>query len=142
MYPHVLLKEEGSRDLIPDYLLEIPTYRSFDIVDLKRPSARLSAGNRYKRLSSDLQKAVAQLRKYRQFFDSSSNRRKFVAEYGLEPFKPKVVVVMGRSAEFHSLADRKEIEEQLHEIRLVTYDDLLAFGRSRVVDVGRQHSLG
>lgn len=141
-FPHLTLFEEGRHDLIPDYLLELPTGRGFDIVDLKLPKARLSAGSRYKRISSELQSAVAQLRKYRKYFDKVDNRKAFMSRYGLEPFRPEIVVVMGRSSEFSSLDDRREIEEQLGPARLLTYDDLLAFGQSRHVDINPSRAFG
>jgi hypothetical protein len=141
-HPHLTLSEEGSDDLIPDYLLELPATRGFDIVDLKLPSVRLMAGNRYKRISHELQKAVAQLRQYRKYFDNAVNRKSFVRKYGLEPFRPEIAVVMGRSSEFTSPVDRREIEEQLNGTRLLTYDDLIAYGRSRSIDVGRPVRFG
>ena len=119
--------------MIPDYLLELPLNGSFDILDLKLPNARLSAGRRYTRISHELQKAVAQLRAYQNFFHNVENRRWFKKEYGLEPFRPEIVVVMGRSSEFRSREERHEIEEQLSPTRLLTYDDLIAYAKSRVI---------
>ncbi len=132
-HPHVLLREDGKDDMIPDYLLELPLGRSFDIADLKLHTARLSVGHRYKRVSHELVKAVAQLRSYQNFFDKSTNRKRFIREYGLEPFRPQIVVVMGRDSEFTSRDERREIEEQLFPTRLVTYDDLIAYARSRII---------
>lgn len=131
--PHIALTEPGKSELIPDYLLELPVGKHFHILDLKLPNANLVVGKRYKRISSELQSAVAQLRSYRKYFDNSENRRRFVRMYGLEPFRPEIVVVMGRTRQFESLDDRKEIEEQLGLVKLLTYDDLLSYGRSRSV---------
>ncbi len=141
-YPHVLLSEEGKEDMVPDYLLELPLNGSFDIIDLKLPTARLSAGTRYKRLSHELTKAVAQLRAYRGFFDNAQNRKWFVNRYGLEPFRPEVVVVMGRNSECASRDERRGIEEQLSPTRLLTYDDLIAYARSRLILPSTATALG
>lgn len=132
-YPHVLLREEGKSDMIPDYLLELPIDRRFDILDLKLPSAQLSVGTRYKTLSHELSKARSQLLAYQNFFDRSENRKWFIRHYGLEPFRPEIVVVMGRNCEFSSRDDRVEIERQLSPTRLVTYDDLIAYARARLI---------
>lgn len=133
--PHIGLTEEGSKELIPDYLLEIPGDRGFDILDLKLPKARVTARRPYLRLSSEVAKAVAQLRKYGRFFDRAENRKAFQHKYGLTPFKPGLVVVIGRSAEFQTPEERVEIEEQLGRIRLLTYDDLIEYGRTRQIDL-------
>jgi hypothetical protein len=97
VHAHICLREEGSRELIPDFILEIPGSHRFDIIDLKLPSARLAARSPYLRASSDLMMAVAQLRKYANFFESVSNRKAFHRRYGLEPFKPQLGVVIGRA---------------------------------------------
>ena len=141
-HPHVLLREDGRNDMIPDYLLELPLSRTFDIVDLKLPTARLTARQPYIRISAELQKAVAQLRAYQNFFDSSDNMKWFSKKYGLEPYRPEVVVVMGRDAEFSSRAERLEIENQLSPTKLVTYDDLMAYARSRMIDPSSPRNLG
>ena len=128
--------------MVPDYLLELPVDRRFDILDLKLHTARLLVGGRYKRMSAELQKAVAQLRAYQNFFDESQNRKWFIKEYGLEPFKPEIVVVMGRDSEFASREERREIEGQLSPTRLLTYDDVIAYARARIIEPRLPNALG
>lgn len=131
--PHVCLREDGASDLVPDVLLELPGFRGFDILDLKLPKARLNVRSPYLRMSVELTKAVAQLRKYQQFFDKAGNRKAFYNKYGLTAFKPELIVLIGRSQSFASRDERVEIEEQLGSIRLVTYDDLGEYARKRSV---------
>lgn len=133
--PHVCLREEGKSKLIPDFLLELPGGRGFDILDLKLPSARLVAKQPYPRISRNIVAAIAQLRKYDKFFDHANTRRAFLRKYGLEAFKPELIVVIGRSRHFSSRDERVEIEEQMGRIRLLTYDDLVDYGRSRSIYV-------
>lgn len=133
--PHISLAEEGARDLVPDYILELPGKRGFDILDLKLPSARLTARLPYMRMSAELTKAVAQLRKYGTYFDKPDNRKEFQRRYGLTPFKPKLIVVIGRSSELQLPEDRVEIEAQLGHVELRTYDDLIEYGRTRQIDL-------
>jgi hypothetical protein len=130
--PHVCLTA-GRDQFIPDFILELPGQRGFDILDLKLPRARLSAREPYLRIAADLTKAVAQLRKYAKFFDNPANRRLFETKYGLEAFVPEVIVVIGRSSELYEREDRIEIEAQLGNVRLLTYDDLLAYAQARVI---------
>jgi len=135
--PHVCLYMENKDILIPDFILEIPGSRGFDILDLKLPSTKIIATSPYLHMSSHLVKAIAQLRKYAKFFDNAKNRSVFIQQYGLEPFKPELTVVIGRTEEFRSKDDRLEIEEQMGNIHLLTYDDLIAYGRSRSILVPR-----
>ena len=132
-YPHISLHEEGSPELIPDFLLEIPGSTRLNILDLKLPSARLTARSPYLRASSQLIRALAQLRKYEGFFDKLENRRAFEREFGMSAFKPELIVVMGRSHEFGSLDERVEIEKQVGRIKVVTYDDLIHYGNTRSI---------
>ena len=141
-HPHVLLLDEGKSEMIPDYLLELPLDRRFDIIDLKLHTARLTAGRRYKRVSHELQMAVAQLRAYQNFFDKSQNRKWFIREYGLQPFRPEIVVVMGRNSEFTSRGERREIEQQLSPTRLLTYDDLILYAKTRVIQPRLPNAFG
>ena len=65
-------------------------------------------------------------------------RKNFIRMYGLEPFKPELTVVIGRNDEFRSKDERLEIEEQLGKIRLLTYDDLIAYGNTRSIILPEQ----
>src|SRR5262249_26302115 len=120
------------------FLLEIPGERGFDILDLKLPGANLVARQPYARISSELTKAVAQLRQYERFFERAERRKAFHREFGLAPFRPELMVVIGRSSQFKNRDERIEIEEQLDQIKLLTYDDLLAYGNSRALDFSPQ----
>lgn len=132
-YPHICLRTEDSERFVPDFILEIPGGLGFDILDLKQPAARLTARNPYLRVSSELMKAVAQLRKYARYFENAANRKEFEKKFGLVAFKPELIVVMGRSSEFETRDDRMEIAGQLGYVKLITYDDLIAYGRSRSI---------
>lgn len=135
--PHVCLYTENKEKLIPDFLLEIPG-GGFDILDLKLPLARLAIRQPYVHMSNQLSKAIGQLYKYAKFFDNARNRKEFIRRYGLEPFKPELTVVIGRNDEFRSKDERLEIEEQLGKIRLLTYDDLIAYGNTRSIILPEQ----
>lgn len=131
--PHVLLREDGRDDMIPDFILQLPGNRGFDILDLKLPNARLWVANPYPRVSSEISKAIAQLKAYKDFFDKPENRRRFQKSYGLEAFRPEVCVVVGRQTAFQDMADRKTLEELMGLTKLYTYDDVIDYGRSRAL---------
>lgn len=134
---HVCLYAENKEQLIPDFILEIPS-GGFDILDLKLPSARLLVRKPHVHMSNQLVKAIGQLRKYAKFFENARNRKEFIRRYGMEPFKPELIAVIGRNDEFRSKDERFEIEEQVGRIRLLTYDDLIAYGRTRSIIIPRQ----
>jgi hypothetical protein len=140
-HPHVCLHEDGKDDLIPDFLLELPGGRGFDILDLKLPFARMVSRYPRLRLSSEIAKAVAQLREYSQFFECAENRKRFELEFGLEAFKPELIVVLGRVSALAGRDERVELEGQMSGVKLVTYDDILAYGNTRTIELPKS-SLG
>lgn len=132
-YPHIILRENGKKDLIPDFLLELPGGRGFDILDLKLPRAKITALNPYKRLSGEVSKAVAQLHAYKAYFDKIDNRKQFEQQFGMVPFKPEAIVVIGRSTQISSRDDRILVNELLGNTKLLTFDDLLEYGNTRSI---------
>lgn len=131
--PHVFLREDDKDEMIPDFILQLPGNRGFDILDLKLPRARLMSRNPYLRVSSEISKAIGQLKAYKDYFNVAENRRRFQMRYGLEAFRPEVCVVIGRNTCTGTNEDRKAIEELMGQTRLYTYDDLIAYGNSRLL---------
>lgn len=130
--PHVVLHEDDGRKLIPDFFLEFADRRDSDILELKLPDVtvdvRVTARDR---LSSKVHASVAQLRTYRDWFKSESNRLKFIQATGMKCFMPRAIIVIGRSGDFKSDIDRISLEETLPDwVSLRTYDDLLKSARS------------
>lgn len=124
--PHVVLHQDDGRKLIPDFFLEMADCRGADVLELKLPSAQIDLRQaRRERLRAEIYEAVAQLRTYRDWFQSSTRRRRFQAETGMKSFIPRALLVFGRSMDFQSHMDRQRLESTLPEwVRLYTYDDL------------------
>lgn len=133
--PHVILREPNQRDLIPDFILQRPGNNGFDILDLKLPTAKITVSNPYLRVSHEIIKALAQLRAYRNYFNSSQNISNFYHTHGLEPFYPELIVVIGRCSEFISFQDKIEINKQANGLRIITYDELIDYGKSRALQL-------
>ncbi|MDO8834490.1 MAG: DUF4263 domain-containing protein [Vicinamibacterales bacterium] len=133
--PQIVLTEYGKKNLIPDFILQKPGNNGFDILDLKLPSARISASSPYIRLSSEISKAIAQLNAYRKYFTSPVNAANFHKKFGLEPLIPELIVVIGRSIEFSSNNDKADIFNQARNngLRIITYDELIDYGRLRAI---------
>jgi hypothetical protein len=122
----ILHLDDGSR-LIPDFFLE-KLNSSWDVIlDLKKPYEEMVT-RRPNRVyfKQHVQNAVSQLRYYREWFDSPSNRRRFADIYGVSTFRPRMVIVMGRRRHFLDDVERIKLLEGLPaHVDLWTYDDLL-----------------
>ena len=132
-HPHLTLNSHDGTQLIPDFILELPDGMGFDIMDLKLPTANVVARQPYARASYELMKAVAQLKKYEKFFDDIKNSREFEQKYGLVPFKPELIIVMGRSEQFRSADERLEVLSQIGDVELITWDEVLKYGSTRSI---------
>lgn len=134
IHPHICLTSDdpqAERGLVPNFLLRLPGLGGFDMLDLTLPRLPILVRDPRARVSAHILRAVAQLREYAKFFDVPQNRRTFVAKYGLEAFRPRLIMLIGRDAQFYTRDERLEIEEQMKDVRLLTYDDLIAYGNSR-----------
>jgi hypothetical protein len=119
--------DDGSR-LIPDFFLE-KLNSSWDVIlDLKKPYADMVTRKTNRvYFRQHVQNAISQLRYYRQWFESPSNRRQFAEAYGVSTFRPKMVIVIGRRHHFLDDVERINLLDGLPaNIDLWTYDDLLA----------------
>jgi len=97
------------------------------ILDLKRPGDKM-VSRRTNRVyfKQNVQNAVAQLQFYREWFDSPANRQRFRESYGVETYKPRMVLVTGRRHEFLNDVERIRLTEGLpSRLDVWTYDDLL-----------------
>jgi hypothetical protein len=127
LHPQLVLHEDDGSRLIPDFFLENITSDFCDICDLKRPTAELirSQSNRM-RFRDAIQEGVAQLRTYRDYFEDKSNRLAFKDKYGLNAYRPKVVLIIGRKKSYYDDIQRIKLESDLPKwISLKTYDDIV-----------------
>lgn len=125
-HPHIVLaKDEDS--LIPDFILEPIEQNSLcDILELKLPSVSLFVLKKNRmRYSSAILEVCAQLRTYGQFFEAKENRERFEISYpNLKVYKPKMVVIIGRHGK-ESPFVKRDIQTDLPNLILRTYDDVL-----------------
>lgn len=127
IHSHLILHEDNGNKIIPDFFLEKLDSKFCDICELKKPNLKLSK-EIYNRTSfrDKIHVAVTQLLSYRDYFDDRYNREKFESLYGLNSFRPKVVLIAGRNADFESEISRIKLESELKSfVSLRTYDDIL-----------------
>lgn len=133
LHSQLALMRDGDSLLKPDFFLERIDGSLADILDLKLPTTRVVVGKKQRRrFSSGVQEAMAQLRVYRQYFEDSKNRAKFHRRYGLRAYKPRLLVVIGRSSEFSHDYERAALESEWIGGRVITYDDLLLRAKNRL----------
>ncbi len=126
--PHIILHQDDGQKLIPDFFLEVADGRAADVLELKLPGARIDLRQaRREGLRAEVHKTINQLQTYRDWFQSARHRERFLSETGIRCFRPRALLVFGRSMDFQSHVDRQRLEATLPEwTRLFTYDDLLA----------------
>jgi hypothetical protein len=122
----VLTHDDGS--LVPDFFLERLDSNFADVCDLKRSNVELVRNQMNRvRFRAAVTEAVSQVTYYRDYFDDPRNRAAFSAAYGLEAFRPRVVVIIGRRRSYADEVQRITLEPSLPSwVDLRTYDDVLA----------------
>lgn len=119
-----------------DLLLPTVFSRFRDIIELKRPDMEvLNHDNNHQNFyfSSEVSKAIGQCKRYIRVFREQ-------AKYGLEDNKeiiacePKAIIVIGRSIgwEGDKVQALHELNSELHNISIITYDELLSRGERQL----------
>ncbi|MCG6497361.1 DUF4263 domain-containing protein [Kitasatospora sp. A2-31] len=131
--PHIVLKRDGEGPLIPDFALKpINTSALCDLLEIKLPKARLLTVQKNRvRISSAIMEACAQLREYQSYFNSLDNRRSVERAYGLQFFRPRMMVLIGKRSDYAPTSLR-DAELDVPGLSIITYDDILERGRARL----------
>lgn len=131
VYPHVTLsRPEG--DLIPDFILTDRQLQNAAILDLKLSTPKLITRRRNRdRFTASVLEARTQLLRYRDWFREPANRSALVEKFGMEIYEPKLIVIIGRSAEFSDGFDRQRLTADNPDLEVVTYDDILTYAQRR-----------
>jgi hypothetical protein len=77
--------------------------------------------------------ARSQLLRYRDWFEDRDNRKMLAPLVGMEIYRPKMAVVIGRSSVFNDEVDRQRLSADNPDIEVVTYEDILSFARRRLL---------
>jgi hypothetical protein len=126
-HPQPILTKDDGKPLIPDFFLEAMTDGWDTILDLKRPYDDMVTRRKNRvYFKQHVHNAVAQLRFYREWFDSPTNREAFRQRYGFSTYKPRMVIVIGRHHHFLDDVERIRLIEGLpSHLEIWTYDKLL-----------------
>lgn len=132
LHPQVVIHEDRDGWLIPDFLLEKVNDNMCDICDLKLATQAIMKYKRHRPgFRAAIHEAIAQLDYYRNWFEDKEHRSSFYTKTGLNAYKPKVVLIIGRSLDYYSDIERIQRESLIpSHVELVTYDDV--FERAKV----------
>ena len=118
-------QSEERKAIRPDFFIESPN--RVDIVEFKLPTIKNnSVVGRENRESfcSQLNSYVAQTRTYANYFNDPNNRIWVQEEYGIDVYKPRRILIIGRRTDFNR-KEWKEIVADYDNFDVITFDDLV-----------------
>jgi hypothetical protein len=123
----VLEQEAPLGPLVPDFLLEpVEQDGLCDVLEIKKPQAKMFAIKQNRlRYSAGVFEACAQLRTYADFFEDPRNRDRVRQRHGLDAFRPRLFLLLGRRGSLSPIERRSADTVLGDRIRLNTYDDIL-----------------
>jgi hypothetical protein len=135
-HPHLMLSPLDRESLIPDFVLEPHDQSSFcDLLELKLPTHKVATYMKNRSdFSSTVHRAIAQLRQYQDHFEEAANRKAFTKRYGLNLYRPRMMLIIGRKQDIDhriSAIEYRRMEMNSPQLIIRTYDDLLRRVRSR-----------
>ncbi len=141
VYPQVYLGRHEQGPLVPDFILTNPEIQQATVVELKLPKPKLIRRqlNR-ERFADAIMEARSQLLEYRDWFEEKVNRENLAAKVKMEIFRPRLAVVVGRSADFECGINRQKLAARTDDIEVCTYDDMVAYAKRRMVLIGSHAS--
>jgi len=141
VYPQVYLSRHEQGPLVPDFILTNPEIQQATVVELKLPKPKLIRRqlNR-ERFADAIMEARSQLLEYRDWFEEKVNRENLAAKVKMEIFRPRLAVVVGRSADFECGINRQKLAARTDDIEVCTYDDMVAYAKRRMVLIGSHAS--
>ncbi|WP_116068947.1 Shedu anti-phage system protein SduA domain-containing protein [Asanoa ferruginea] len=132
-----VLTRQDEANLVPDFILfPYDGSKAPKILDLKlpRPKIFVSKQNRT-RYSSAIHEVRAQLLQYQRYFGEASRAIEAKKRFGTEIFMPEIAVIVGRNDSHTSRLDVLRARQDLPDLDVRTYDDVVAAAR-------RLHALG
>lgn len=121
VYPQVRL----GADYIADFLVEPQPNEAWIIVELRSPKHRLfTKHGSHVTLSNAAIQSIAQIRDFARFFSDPVRRGEFATKYGMDVFKPRLVLFMGRDHSHLSHNEIIELKSYFPEIEIFTYQDI------------------
>lgn len=133
--PQISLIDESGTKLVPDFFLKPIGKNLWEILDIKLPTAKLVAGSpNRKGLSHCVHRGNAQLMNYAKFFDKSRNREKLFRATGIDCFKPRLTLLIGKKKNVDEKCWNQIIEQERPFVNIVGFDELLDKIKRNTID--------
>ncbi|MRH92216.1 DUF4263 domain-containing protein [Nocardia sp. SYP-A9097] len=95
--PHIVLEAPNGRQ-IPDFIVRDTVDKFWDIVEIKKPNARISKKPSRPTPSAAVMEAVAQVREYQMLLEDPTVLARVRNIYGVEFEAPKAHIIIGRTS--------------------------------------------
>ena len=79
--------------------------------------------------------ARSQLLEYRDWFELPQNRELVQRQIGMEIYRPRMMVIVGRNTAFQDRIERAKLESRHPDLEVVLYDDIVNHARQRRVEI-------
>jgi hypothetical protein len=94
---HVGLVGRVRTRLVPDFVARLEGVDPWTVIELKRPGHRIFSGHAdVAQAAAPVARAISQLLEYRDVIGTRRNRAALAKAYGLGPYEPALMVVVGR----------------------------------------------
>jgi hypothetical protein len=128
--PHVRLEDSLGKVLVPDFILRpiVASQRDskWEVLDLKRPQAKLLVGKRTRaRFSQEVVAAITQLRDYGDYFQNPANSDTVMKLLGHRLRHPRLGVLIGRLPKGNEVESLEVEQSRQPYVRITTYDEIL-----------------
>lgn len=137
--PQVHLPDGMGKLLIPDFILKpiVALQRlresNWQVLDLKRPQAKLLAGpSDHRRFSSEVFQAITQVKDYREHFENPQNTAAVTKILGHPLKHPKLAVLIGRMPSSSEVEVLEKEQAREPQVSVVTYDEILERQKSLI----------
>jgi hypothetical protein len=114
-----------------DILLRNSVASDWELVELKRPVKIIRSYRDIPVLTAEVQNAIQQVQYYDRMLRSDDVRRQFAKE-GIEYYEPELKVIIGRRPAIPLRDWRWVIESCRGNVKVITYDDLIAEMKARL----------
>jgi hypothetical protein len=126
---HVGLFDRVRTRLVPDFVARLDGVDPWTVIELKRPGHRIFSGHAdVAKAAAPVARAISQLLEYRDAIETRQNRANLAKAYGLGPYAPALMVVVGRGHSDRKLKWHSDVRG-IPDADIVTYDFL--FERAR-----------
>lgn len=121
----------GGKDRRLDVFLRNSVLGDWELLELKRVIPLTQSFRDIPVFCAEVNRAIQQAAYYAKLLKEDQVKRKFAA-MGIEYFEPSVSLVIGRKPQIPHAQWRWLTAQKNHEVKLVTYDDLLGLLRCRL----------